>query len=230
MKALLKTTVLLCSCFILSSNSFLDQEKLFKSLVSSKSFNNDGKNGKSVFNFDHTRYDKETNDYFKEIVFGTEFGGKLSSPYKWKKDMKIYIDGQQNDYLVSELKNVVKELNDIINPINIKIVSLRKDANFFVFFGNHQTFDQKYNLIFPQYLKNNWGYFELYIDTGVMYVDVFRARDIESQKHLIREELTQSLGLVNDSWKYENSIFYQGWTTTNSYSEIDIKLIDLLYN
>jgi hypothetical protein len=79
-------------------------------------------------------------------------------------------------------------------------------------------------------LKNNWGYFELYIDTGVMYVDVFRARDIESQKHLIREELTQSLGLVNDSWKYENSIFYQGWTTTNSYSEIDIKLIDLLYN
>jgi hypothetical protein len=63
-----------------------------------------------------------------------------------------------------------------------------------------------------------------------MYVDLYRANEIDEQKHLLREELTQSLGLVNDSWKYKNSIFYQGWTTTTEYSDIDRELIDILYN
>jgi hypothetical protein len=43
------------------------------------------------------------------------------------------------------------------------------------------------------------------------------------------KELTQSLGLLNESWKYPESIFYQGWTTTTSFSKIDKRLIDLLY-
>jgi hypothetical protein len=34
------------------------------------------------------------------------------------------------------------------------------------------------------------------------------------------KELTQSLGLLNDSWKYPKSIFYQGWTTTTSFSKM----------
>jgi hypothetical protein len=63
-----------------------------------------------------------------------------------------------------------------------------------------------------------------------MYVDVVRTTDEEAQKHLLREELTQSLGLTNDSWKYPESIFYQGWTTTTTYTEMDKRLIDLLYN
>ena len=64
-----------------------------------------------------------------------------------------------------------------------------------------------------------------------MYVDMIRTKENQkAQKHLLREELTQSLGLCNDSWKYDNSIFYQGWTTTNQYSEMDKRLIDMLYN
>lgn len=231
MKTVLSTILILCCYFILSSNSFLIQENSLKSKVQSKTFNKDVEFIKSAIKIDYTRYDNETNEYFNEIVYGSEFDEEdRTVPYKWKKDMNIYIDGQKNDYLIFEIKKVINELNKIINSINIKIVPLKKDANFFVFFGDYQTFDQKYNLFFPEYLLNNWGYFELYYDTGVMYVDVNRAKNFEAQKHLIREEITQSLGLVNDSWKYENSIFYQGWTTTNSYSEIDIKLIDLLYN
>ena len=62
-----------------------------------------------------------------------------------------------------------------------------------------------------------------------MYVDIYRANDQE-QKHLLREELTQSLGLFNDSYKYPESIFYQDWTTTTEYAQIDRELIDMLYN
>jgi hypothetical protein len=64
-----------------------------------------------------------------------------------------------------------------------------------------------------------------------MYVDVERTSfNYDAQKHLLREELTQSLGLLNDSWKYPESIFYQGWTTTTEFTEMDKRLIDLIYN
>ena len=51
-----------------------------------------------------------------------------------------------------------------------------------------------------------------------------------SRNHLLREELTQSFGLGNDSYKYEDSMFYQGWTLTQEYSKIDQKIIALLYS
>ena len=49
------------------------------------------------------------------------------------------------------------------------------------------------------------------------------------RSHLIREELTQSLGLFQDSWQYPESIFYQGWTATPEYAAIDGPTIQLLY-
>jgi hypothetical protein len=63
-----------------------------------------------------------------------------------------------------------------------------------------------------------------------MYVDIYRCESIEGQKHLLREELTQSLGLTNDAFDYRESIFYQKWTETTEYAPIDRKLIEMLYN
>ena len=57
-----------------------------------------------------------------------------------------------------------------------------------------------------------------------MYVDIYRANTIE-QRHLLREELTQSLGLAKDSFKYPNSIFQSSWTQTLNYMEIDKDMI-----
>ena len=62
-----------------------------------------------------------------------------------------------------------------------------------------------------------------------MYVDIYKANNIE-QKHLLREELTQSLGLGKDSFKYPNSIFQSSWTQTLNYLKIDKDVIRLLYH
>ena len=62
-----------------------------------------------------------------------------------------------------------------------------------------------------------------------MYIDIFRADFIE-QKHLLREELTQSLGLARDSDRYVNSIFQSSWTQTLRYSDLDEDIIRLLYH
>lgn len=47
---------------------------------------------------------------------------------------------------------------------------------------------------------------------------------------MIREELTQSLGLFQDSWRYPDSIFYQGWSDITAYSDLDRTTIGLLYD
>jgi hypothetical protein len=62
-----------------------------------------------------------------------------------------------------------------------------------------------------------------------MYVDIIRANSIE-QKHLLREEFTQSLGFARDSQLYMESIFQSDWTTTIEYAPIDQDLIRLLYH
>ena len=63
-----------------------------------------------------------------------------------------------------------------------------------------------------------------------MYVDLDRCTSITGQKHLLREELTQSLGLKNDTYDYPESIFYQNWTEITDFAPIDRRLIDMLYN
>ena len=172
----------------------------------------------------------ETTQYFNEIVMNTEFSGSRKTAYTWKTDMKIYVDGEKQDYLMDELNKIVAELNGLINPIEIKIVSSPSQANYVVYFGSRNNFKNNYNLNDPQRLDNNWGYFEVYASSGVMYVDTYRNGDKTTQKHLLREELTQSLGLFNDSYRYPESIFYQGWTSTTEFAPIDRELIDMLYN
>jgi hypothetical protein len=161
----------------------------------------------------------------------SEFSGKMEKPFKWTKDMKIYVDKTDQNYLVDELNRIVNDLNLLIDPIQIKIVNSKDQANYFIYFGYYKDFEKKYNVVNSNLLESNWGFFEIYPNnTGIMYVDVIRTKEIEAQKHLLREELTQSLGLLNDSWKYPQSIFYQGWTTTTEYSSIDKEIIKMLYN
>lgn len=173
----------------------------------------------------------EAKAYFREIALGNEFSNKVSStPYRWTKNMKIYCYGLCSPMMMNELDRIVKELNDIINPITISVVSKRSEANFIIYLGSAQSFARNHPDIHADRLKNNWGYFQIYNNEGLMYVDVIRTKEEDAQKHLLREELTQSLGLCNDSYKYDNSIFYQGWTTTTEYAPIDRELIDMLYN
>ena len=86
----------------------------------------------------------------------------------------------------------------------------------------------------PEYVEGNWGFFYISWDDNkrITHCKVAVATDVTShqeRQHLIREEVTQSLGLINDSWLYSGSIFYQGWTTTTAYAPIDRALIEMLY-
>jgi hypothetical protein len=179
------------------------------------------------------KYSDESVKYFNSVATKSEFSSGKFEPCRWMSDMKIYVKGDRPDYLMSELNNIVGELNDIINPINIKVVDDEDESNFVIFFGSQYG----YNDMCPSskgLTEHNYGLFVVNggktIGGGSMYVDTERSSTKSEKKHLLREELTQSLGLFNDTYDYPNSIFYQGWTETNQYAPIDIELISMLYN
>lgn len=174
-------------------------------------------------------YSEEAQQYFKEIALGREFEPNSKLLTRWTKDMKIYVYGEHGVDLDEELQKIVFELNEIIIPIEIEIVSDPQVSNMSIYFCSYQQLHKIKPHLKLDILESNWGYFSSGYNGGLMYVDITRANELE-QRHLLREELTQSLGLFDDSYKYEESIFYQGWTTTTEYAPIDRELIDMLYN
>jgi hypothetical protein len=177
-------------------------------------------------------HSQEAINYFGEVCEGFEYSSN-KQVMKWDTDVKVYVRGQKPDYLMAELESIVDELNSYINPIDIKFVNSESDANFVVMFSSASDY-VSYEPFASSYVAHNWGMFVIAGNTSIvrasMYVDIVRCSDIDGQKHLLREEFTQGLGLKNDSNTYPESMFYQGWTTTTEYAPIDVEIIKMLYN
>ena len=177
-------------------------------------------------------FSPEAKEYFKKIAYGNEFDANDNSLSKWNQDINIYVVGEKRQHLMDELESIVSELNGLINTIDINIVSNESDANFIVLFGSAQDYND-YDSESIGYTDHNRGLFIVYggenLTRGTMYVDIEEITRDDAQKHILREELTQALGLSNDSYDYPESIFYQGWTETTEYTELDKELIQMMY-
>jgi hypothetical protein len=175
----------------------------------------------------------DVQEYFNEVVTNTEFDTSNHTISKWEKDVRIFVKGTKKQDLMVELDSIVSELNLLIDPIDIKIVNKESDANLVLFFGSPEGFTKLYPNLKP-YMEENWGLFEIFgseeITSGRIFVDIVRCKSSTGQKHVLREELTQSLGFCNDSYSYPESIFYQDWSETNEYAQIDKEIIKMLYN
>ena len=167
-------------------------------------------------------------DYLSEIAFGVEYGSAEPVLHKWTDDVRIKVHGSPTKADLRSLEQVVSELNTMVGEINLVLVD--EGANLDVYYSPEaQFFD-----IEPTYVPTNLGFFRVWFDgEGVIHQGrVLIAADGTNQAertHLIREELTQSLGLFKDSWEYADSIFYEGWTTTSKYGPLDEATIRLLY-
>ena len=174
--------------------------------------------------------------YFKEIAIGSEYGDQVNVITKWASKMKIYVGGSPAPENILELTKITNEINILVSDgFQIDIVSDSAESNFYIFFGSKYDIAKKFpdsakHLDYTDALFTVYALPEIHeVFAGYMYVDIFRT-SITEQHHLLREELTQSLGLMNDSPTYYNSIFQSSWTKTTEYSDIDKELIRILYN
>ncbi|KYC44474.1 MAG: hypothetical protein APG12_00856 [Candidatus Methanofastidiosum methylothiophilum] len=174
------------------------------------------------------RYTEREIEYFTEIALGTEYGGSTQVIRKWDSDIKIKINGNPTERDLQTLNLVISDINEIIgDKINLTIVN--SNQNITINFVPISDFS------ICKATRGNYGYFNCKWRNNVIYeCDICIATDDalfqEERSHMIREELTQSLGLMKDSLKYRDSIFYEGWTQTQGYSELDRKMIEILYS
>jgi len=174
-------------------------------------------------------YSEQEIEYFFEIAFGAEYGSSDLVLHKWANDIRMKINGSPTDADLETLNLVIAELNNLLKSDIVSIVT-----------GNHNvdvyfTDTSQFSSIEPNYIPGNMGFLWVWWDTNgdIVKANILIALDGVSQQersHLIREEFTQSTGLMNDSWRYQESIFYQGWTSTEGYSQIDRAVIELLYD
>ena len=182
------------------------------------------------FQSDSNNYSQEEIKYFTEIALGAEFGDEIPVIKKWTDNIRIKIDGEPTESDLQAITDIVYDLNELIAGINIKIVTNKQNLS--ITFSPESDFAE----IDKNYVPTNYGFFwALWHDDSFVIYDasiLVASADIAQQErsHLIREELTQSLGLMNDSNKYKDSIFYQKWTDVTEFSEIDKAVIKLLYH
>ena len=142
----------------------------------------------------------------------------------------MYLNNPNQEYLVEEFYKLRDEINILSNSTKIIRVQNKSDSNFIIYFSDRYEYHSNENQVPLKYLEENWGFFWLYwnsnniIYRGSMYVDVIRIKSESCKKHVLREELTQSLGMMNDIDK-KGSIFNKNWECTITYSEFDKRVI-----
>jgi hypothetical protein len=182
-------------------------------------------------------YTDEEINYFNEITLKNELNSKIRlTPAKFKRDVKIFIYGQYEPYMLAEVKRVVCDLNDIIDPIDLSIVNNRSEANVVMYFGDYQTLiSNNPDLTRIDKLKNCNGFFITKsrgneIKSSRVFINIPNQDSSNDLRDCVREELTQQLGLFNDGTTHPESCFYEGQNKVFKYPEIDVKLIKMLYN
>ncbi|MCA9390388.1 DUF2927 domain-containing protein [candidate division WWE3 bacterium] len=170
-------------------------------------------------------------NYFEEIVFGGEYGNVTSAITRWEQSyVTVETVGTIDDKSITCLNVVISDFNGLSETAQLQLASANADIVM------HFAPESSFKTIEPNYVPINMGFFWAYWNTnsqiydGTILIDNTDDLTDAERCHLIREELTQIMGPKNDSYRYEESIFYQGWTDVNAYSELDKEVITLLYS
>jgi Protein of unknown function (DUF2927)/Bacterial SH3 domain len=174
---------------------------------------------------------QEQINYFLEVALGSEFRNDHNPTiHKWNGEVRIQYFGNPTVEDLATLDSVIREVNELAQG-NIQLKIVGSNPNLTIYFVPESEFRRHE----PGYVPTNYGFFMTRWDaTGTIRSAnvLITSENVTQQErsHLIREELTQSLGLMRDSYKYSNSVFYQPWTDVTQYAEIDRTLIRLLYS
>lgn len=170
-------------------------------------------------------------NYFWEIGLCFELSNCLSPPrvQKWNSQILIQMHGQYTTDDEKELNDIIQELSQLTG---LSIAKTTSGANINIYFVHQQQFKTycvEYN---PNNVQN--GFFEISSSSNVISrssICIEGHLQEEMKHHLLREELTQSLGLGSDSNRYVDSIFQQNpQYQVTEYAEIDKQVIKLLYD
>ncbi|GMV04176.1 MAG: hypothetical protein AMXMBFR53_04570 [Gemmatimonadota bacterium] len=172
-------------------------------------------------------YTADEVDYFTEIALGFEFGSASRVVRRWGQPVRFRVNGDATEADRAQLARVVSEINALTSLTDM--VEVEADPLVEIHFAPVSRFSE----ILPGYVPGNIGYFSVWFDGAGHFtravVLLASDREQEVRDHLIREEVTQILGLGRDSDLYPESIFYQPWSLVSEYAPVDRALVEMLY-
>ena len=139
---------------------------------------------------------------------------------------------------LAEVESIISKLDSLIPMLRFRALELSEaevDVSMFI------AFRRENDELLKDIVISNWMSFAglggIGGDSGGDSFVIEKAFIIINSDHpeelrrcAIVEEITQALGLTNDSWWYPDSRFYQGFSINPGLADIDEALIRLLYD
>ncbi len=178
--------------------------------------------------------------WIEQVLMGPEFGGKGEICSRWviTPTLSVYGATAQEERVVAE---TVAHLNETLANTSIKklmLVESNSAAAIRVYFAPLRELPALAHRHGFNYEEGNLGYFWTFwnskheIAQAYILIAADRLHGAELQ-HFALEELTQALGLSNDSPVFRNSIFYagsDGGGNAEKLSNLDKRLLIFFYN
>jgi hypothetical protein len=171
--------------------------------------------------------------YYKEVALGAEHGTVDGKVHKWVRPILLYVrpspDAEKYEYYIQELIarfEAIPGFPGVTRVVNVEAAELTLE---FVTAAEMNEITGQYNDPAFGYAHVSW-----YNSSSVLFSgSIFIVREAESSEadvlHALTEEFTQALGLLNDSYKYPDSIFYQGYSVVTEFSLEDLTVLKLHY-
>lgn len=175
-------------------------------------------------------YTAEEIAYFLEVGLGSEYGDARRILRKWRRDLVVGVVGMPAASDLQAVDRVIGELRDLQSSVDVRLAAEGEQPNVEIVFAPERTFHE-YE---PNYVPRNTSFFWVqWNGVGEIYhsrILLDTALDAELRAALLREEFTQSLGLLNTSSAYPESIFndHQGFQPT-MFAPIDERLVEMIF-
>lgn len=174
-------------------------------------------------------------DMLHRCAFDEEYSNsdsRRTQLVRWEKPLRVYVGGNPTSADMDHMEQFFTQLQLRV-PLFPSISFTTDEANadvcyYFVPLKRMGDYLQNYT-------EGNWGYVSFWWNGGyqLTHIEIGIATDVTSQKernHLIMEEFINGSGITNDHEIYSDSISYQKWTTTQSPSELDWAMLNLIYS
>ena len=172
-------------------------------------------------------------DFYREIAFDSEYGTGTSKIRKWDYEPVFYIyPGEDADKYLPLIRDHIGDLCRIPGFPGFKYTDDPEEATLKLKFISAEEMDELtsgYGEKAYGLTSITWLNFNCHIIRGEIYIVREADCSPEDVRHAVLEELTQSMGLINDSYEFTDSIFYQGYSTTPGLSYIDWLMLRLHY-
>ena len=161
-------------------------------------------------------------DYFEEICFTWEYSNRIHNILRWVDNPRFFLINPPSEEHREIAENKMSKLAEFTNYVVIpEIVDDINSANVTVKWCE-----------LDEIPGSQVGCGILYYQNGVIYkgeILLYKNLDTILTNHNFLEEAGAVFGVTNDSYKYDDSIFYQGPCQSTSFTIEDLAVGNVLY-